>query len=94
MEWQSNQRKGRVTDASTSPSKDDLLEESQRIPTAKRNLFADGAVGIWAKCISLLTFMKIYSQFKLILHILIPVQKQIQLYDRKTGDVLETLYDD
>eukprot|EP00795_Rhopilema_esculentum_P013946 gene13946-4904_t len=52
MEWQSNQRKGRVTDASTSPSKYDFLEESQRIPTAKRNLFADGAVGIWAKCIS------------------------------------------
>ncbi|XP_065053748.1 uncharacterized protein LOC135682687 isoform X2 [Rhopilema esculentum] len=50
MEWQSNQRKGRVTDASTSPSKYDFLEESQRIPTAKRNLFADGAVGIWAKC--------------------------------------------
>eukprot|EP00795_Rhopilema_esculentum_P010057 gene10057-18699_t len=52
MEWLSNQRQRRVKDASTSPSKDDLFEEPQRNPTAKRNLFVDGAVGIWRKCIS------------------------------------------
>ncbi|XP_065067739.1 uncharacterized protein LOC135693246 isoform X2 [Rhopilema esculentum] len=50
MEWLSNQRQRRVKDASTSPSKDDLFEEPQRNPTAKRNLFVDGAVGIWRKC--------------------------------------------